>query len=361
MQRRARKVLVPAIGRLLMPSFNRRHVIAGAAGALAASAAAPLAAQNIAPDLTGKAILVTGTSSGFGRLGALLYVRAGAKVFATMRNLPRPQADELRQIARAEKLDLTVLELDVTSDASVTRAIAEAEMLAGGALDVLVNNAGINIFGPVEVQDMEAMRLNFETNVLGPQRTARAALPAMRAKKGGLIVNISSQQGRFVMPGGGVYAPTKFALEAMSEQMAYELAPHGVEVTIIQPGGFPTGIGANRARLSKALAERAELERLAAYGDMAARMKAAPPAPRPAGAGPAPVNPGFGSATVPDPNDVPRAIAEIVALPAGRRPLRRMVHPGAKPQEAINKVSAETQMALMSHGPYAEWARAVLD
>ena len=113
--------------------------------------------------------------------------------------------------------------------------------------------------------------------------------------------------------------------------------------------------------LSKALAERIEPERAAAYPEMAARMKAAPPAPRPAGASPAPVNPGYGSATVPDPIDVPRAIAEIVALPSGRRPLRRMVHPGPKPQEAINKVSAETQMTLMARGPYAEWARAVLD
>ena len=347
-----------------MPRFNRRHVIAGAiagTGALATAAAVPLSAQAPQANLKGKAILVTGTSSGFGRLGALLYARAGAKVFATMRNLPRPQADELREIDRTEKLDLTVLELDVTSDASVTRAIAEAERLSDGALDVLVNNAGVNLFGPVELQDMAAMQLSFDTNVFGPQRTARAALPAMRARKAGLIVNVSSQQGRFVMPGGGIYAPTKFALEAMSEQMAYELAPHGVEVAIIQPGGFPTGIGANRARLSKALAERIEPERAAAYPEMAARMKAAPPAPRPAGASPAPVNPGYGSATVPDPIDVPRAIAEIVALPSGRRPLRRMVHPGPKQQEAINTASAETQMRLMSSGPYAEWAKAVLD
>lgn len=344
-----------------MPAIDRRRMLAGT-GAAAVAAAAPAAAQIPQPvSLRGKAILVTGTSSGFGRLGALHYARLGAKVFATMRNLPRPEADELKATARAEKLDLTVLELDVMSDDQVARAIAEAERLSGGALDVLVNNAGINISGPVEVQDMAAMHLNFETNVLGPQRTARAALPAMRARKRGLIVNISSQQGRFVMPGGGIYAPTKFALEAMSEQMAYELAPHGVEVTVIQPGGFPTGIGVNRARLSAALAGRIDAERAAAYPDMVARMKAAPPAPRPAGAAPAPVSPGFGSTTMPDPLDVPRAIAAIAAMPPGNRPLRRPVHPGPKPQEAINRVSEETQRSLLSRGPWAEWAKAVLD
>ncbi len=345
-----------------MARFGRREVLGGAGALAAATAAAPLTAQPTGQiSLKGKSFLVTGTSSGFGNLGALHYARAGARVFATMRNLPRPEAQALRTAAQAEKLDLHVLELDVLSDDMVTRAIAEAERINGGALDVLVNNAGINISGPVEVQDMESMRLNFETNVFGPQRTARAALPAMRARKAGLIVNVSSQQGRFVMPGGGIYSSTKFALEAMSEQLAYELAPHGIEVTIIQPGGFPTGIGANRARLSAALAQRIDPERANAYPEMVARMKATPPAPRPASAGPAPVNPGYGSATVPDPLDVPRAIAEIAAMPVGSRPLRRMVHPGRKPQEAINRVSAETQAAMMANGPYAAWAKAVLE
>jgi NAD(P)-dependent dehydrogenase (short-subunit alcohol dehydrogenase family) len=350
-----------------MPSLDRRRLLV-ASGALAAgAAAAPLAAQTSATsDLRGMSILVTGCSSGFGRLGALLYARAGAKVFATMRNLPRAEAAELEATARAEKLDLAVLPLDVLSDRQVAATIAEAQRRSGGALDVLVNNAGINIAGPVELQDMEAMKLSFDTNVYGLQRTARAVLPAMRARRKGLIVNISSQQGRFVMPASGVYAPTKFAVEAMSEQMAYELAPHGVEVCIIQPGGFPTGIGANRARLSAALAGRVDAERAAAYPDMVARMKAPPPAPRPAGAEPSPearaaMAAAMGSPTVPDPIDVPRTIAEIAAMTPGSRPLRRMVHPGFKPQAEINRVSEETQRRLMSRGPMADWAKAVLD
>jgi len=329
-----------------MPRLSRRHLLSGS-GAAAAVAAAPASAQGSgqAP-LAGKAFLVTGASSGFGRLGTLLYARQGAKVFATMRNLPRPEADELRRIAKAEKLDLQVLELDVLSDAQAAAAVAEAERLNGGALDVLVNNAGVVISGPVEAHDMEAVRLAFDTNVFGYHRMARAVLPGMRKRRSGLIVNVSSQVGRVVTPGLGVYSSTKFAVESMSEQLAYELAPHGVEVTIIQPGGYPTRVGANRARYDAELLRRVEPERLAAYPELVAGM---------AGGGGAP------PAATPDPADVPRAIAEIAALPAGRRPLRRPVHPGPKPQEAINRVAAESQLAMLGPTRFGPWARAVLD
>ncbi len=343
-----------------MPSLDRRRMLAGT-GALAAAAAVPAAAQAPAPvSLKGMTFLVTGSSSGFGNLGALHYARLGAKVFATMRNLPRPQAAELRAVARAERLDLTVLELDVLADKSVERAIAEAERLNGGALDVLVNNAGINISGPVEVQDLASVQLSFDTNVFGLQRTMRAVLPGMRARKSGLIFNVSSQQGRIIMPGMGVYSATKFAVESLSEQIAYELAPHGIEVTIIEPGGFPTGIGVNRARLTAALAERVEPRHAAGYPEAVEQMRN--------GLRSLPTGPAMQQAlarayggVAPDPLDVPRAIAEIAAMPAGSRPLRRAVHPGNKPQLEINRVSAETQKALLSRPPYAEWAKAVLD
>lgn len=333
-----------------MPTINRRTMLAGS-GALAAAAAVSGGAQTpAARPLAGKSFLITGTSSGFGRLGALLYARQGAKVFATMRNMPRPEADELRKIAADEHLDITVMELDVLSDEQVASTVADAEKQAGGALDVLVNNAGVVIGGPVEVHDMEAMQLAFDTNVFGYQRTARAVLPAMRQRKSGLIVNVSSQQGRVIMPGMGVYAPTKFAVEAMSEQLAYELAPHGIDVLIIQPGGFPTNVGANRARYNQQIAERADPRHASGYPEMMASMSRAPQQSSPA--------------TTPsavDPNDVPRAIAEIAAMPAGRRPLRRAVHPGNKPQLEINRVSRETQLNWLGNSPYGDWARAVLD
>jgi NAD(P)-dependent dehydrogenase (short-subunit alcohol dehydrogenase family) len=339
---------------MTMSELSRRQLLVGT-GALVAAAAVPAAAvpqPATSNSLAGKSFLITGTSSGFGNLGALLYARQGARVFATMRNLPRPEGEALLKIAKDEKLDLNVLALDVLSEDQVNAAVAEAERRNGGPLDVLVNNAGINIAGPVEVQDLEATRLTFDTNVFGQQRTMRAVLPGMRSRKSGLIFNVSSQQGRIIMPAGGLYSASKFAVEAMSEQIAYELAPHGIEVVIIEPGGFPTPIGRNRARYSAALAARTEEKHKAGYPEFVKQMTRLPGS----GAMPAAIPPGM-----PDPIEVPKAIAEIAAMPAGTRPLRRPVHPGNKPQLEINRVSAETQRGLLERGPYASWAKAVLD
>ncbi|MEM9178524.1 MAG: SDR family NAD(P)-dependent oxidoreductase, partial [Pseudomonadota bacterium] len=218
-------------------SFNldRRQLLALGAGAAAVASQAACAQSatgaSEAPDLSGKSILVTGASSGFGRLGSEYYARQGAKVFATMRNIPRAEADELRDLASSDGLDISVIEIDVTSDEQVEAGVAEALAANDGQLDVLINNAGISVGGPIEVQDMAATELIFDTNVFGCHRMARAALPSMRANGGGQIFNISSQLGRLIIPGFGQYSATKFALEAMSEQMAYELVPHGVDVT----------------------------------------------------------------------------------------------------------------------------------
>jgi NAD(P)-dependent dehydrogenase (short-subunit alcohol dehydrogenase family) len=320
-----------------VPNVNRRTLLAGVAATGTLAATASLAQSDTvesAPDLAGKSVLITGSSSGFGRLMAEHFVRSGAKVFATMRNLPRPEATELGELAEREKLDLTVLELDVTDDAGVEVAVREAERLAGGALDVVVNNAGIAISGPVEVQDMEATRLAFDTNVFGPHRLARAALPAMREVGSGLIVQVSSQLGRVIVPYSGHYSPTKFALEAMSEAMAYELVPHGIEVAIVQPGGYPTQIWRNRNRYTAALKERAEAEHLSGYPLAAERMGADAP-----------------SGSEADPMDVARAVARLIALPAGSRPLRVPVHPGNKPQIPVNEVSAQVQQAWLGGSP----------
>ncbi|MBD59862.1 MAG: short-chain dehydrogenase/reductase [Citromicrobium sp.] len=328
-----------------MPDLSRRSLLAGAAatGALAAMPArAQVDALSSTPDLTGRSVLITGTSSGFGRLGAEHYARAGAKVFATMRNLPRPEAEELRQLASDEGLDITVIEIDVLSDEQVASGVAEAERLNGGGIDVLVNNAGIGISGPIEVQDMEATETIFGTNVLGAHRMARAVLPGMRKKGGGLIVPISSQLGRVIVPYSGHYSPTKFALEAMSEAMAYELVPHGIEVSIIEPGGYPTEVWVNRNIYTSALKERAAEIHTDGYPQVVARMG---------------TEDGSGRST--DPMDVPRAIAQIIAMPAGTRPLRTPVHPGAKPQMKINEVTAATQVGWLGESGYGPMIKAV--
>jgi NAD(P)-dependent dehydrogenase (short-subunit alcohol dehydrogenase family) len=326
-----------------MSAPNRRNVLKTA---LAASAAAtlpgPASAQ--AKPLAGKSVLITGSSSGFGYLAALHLARQGAKVIATMRGLPRKEADELMAEAAREKLDVHIVQIDVTSDEQVAKGVADAEKIAGGPIDILINNAGVGYAGPIELQDMIATKLIFDTNVYGPHRMARAVLPGMRKAKSGLIFNISSQLGRVIVPSAGHYSPTKFALEAMSEAMAYELVPHNIEVCVIQPGGYPTKVWVNRNQLAKELKERLTAEEAAAYPALVQRMGMED-----------------GSGRSADPMDIPRAIAEIAAMPAGTRPLRRAVHPGNKPQEAINRVSAETQVNWLGNSPFGPWVKAVHD
>ena len=313
-----------------MPDLSRRTLLVGAAATGVLAATAGRAQGDVVegkPDLSGTSILITGCSSGFGRLGAEHYARLGARVFATMRNLPRPEADELSQLASSENLDLHVIEIDVLSDEQVAAGVAEAERINGGPVDVLVNNAGIGITGPVEVQDMEATRLIFDTNVYGCHRMARAMLPGMRSKGAGQIYQISSQLGRVIVPFAGHYSATKFALEAMGEQMAYELVPHNVDVTIIEPGGYPTKVWVNRNVLSGALKERSDDIHLAGYPQVVARMGEED-----------------GSGRSADPMDVPRAIARTIAMAPGTRPLRVPVSGGRVPQLAINQVTARTQV-----------------
>jgi NAD(P)-dependent dehydrogenase (short-subunit alcohol dehydrogenase family) len=323
-----------------MTEVTRRQLLGAT---VTAAAAAPALAQTAAPapSLARRSILITGTSSGFGNLAATLFARSGAKVFATMRSLPRPEAEALRKIARDERLDLTVLPLDVNKPDEIIRTVAGAERLAGGGLDVVINNAAIAMSGPVEFQDERALSAMFDTNVYGPQRVSRAALAGMRKKRRGLIINVSSQLGRVVSPNFGAYSGTKFALEAMSEQMAYELAPRGIEVCIVQPGGFPTRIWETGSQRTRELIARTEAERKAGYPELMANA----------------VRTGGGTT---DPMDVPRAMAEIIAMVPGTRPLRRAVHPGPRPQEPINRVSAEVQRQMLGRTPFAPWAEAVL-
>ena len=328
-----------------MSELTRRTLLAGAAatGALAATASRAQGDMAAArPDLSGKAILITGTSSGFGKLASEHFARLGATVFATMRNTPRPEAEDLEKLARDEKLDIRVRQLDVLLDDEVEKAVADAEQEIGRGLDVLVNNAGIGITGPVEVQDMEATKLAFDTNVLGYHRLSRAVLPGMRARKQGHLFAISSQLGRVIVPYAGHYSATKFAVEAMFEQLAYELVPHNIGVTVIEPGGYPTKVWVNRNRYSQELKARAEQEHLDGYPQIVARMGEED-----------------GSGRSADPMDVPRAMAKVLAMPPGTRPLRLPVSGGSIPQIEINAVTAKTQVNWLGESGYGPLIRAV--
>ncbi len=315
---------------------------------LAAAAATKAGAQaDVAQDLSGRSVLITGTSSGFGRLTALHLSRLGATVIASMRNYDggrRPEAQELARIAKDEKLDLHVIEIDVLDEGQIASGVARAEEIAGGGLDVLVNNAGVGLSGPAELADMEATRLIFETNLFGYLRMARAVLPKMREKGEGQVFNVSSQLGRILIPGLSMYCATKFGVEAMFETMAYELAPFGVEVTIIQPGGYPTEIWDNGRRYSEAMLARAEEDRLEAYDAHIQMARGI-------------LNGEYST----DPNDVPRAIAEIMAMPVGTRPLRRPVHPNPGAMVAANGAMAQIQANVLGAGAYKSWHDAVTD
>lgn len=326
-------------------TMSRRAVLAGAAGLAAAAGTA--AAQAATPDLAGKSVLITGCSSGFGRLSALHLARAGATVIASMRNFnggARAEARELAAIASEEDLPLHQVEIDVMDGDQVKAGVAAAEEIAGGALDVVVANAGIAYAGPVEVADETARQLIFETNIHGAERVARAALPGMRARGSGLVIPISSQLGRLVLPGLGMYCATKFAMEAMFEAMAYELAPSGVEVTIIQPGGYPTKIWDNGARYTEEMLARLDAERTEAYATHIEIARGF-----------------FGGGQPTDPMDVPRAIAGLMAAPAGTRPLRKPVHPDTRLSVAANAAMSDIQAVMLGNGTFAAWHAAVTD
>jgi NAD(P)-dependent dehydrogenase (short-subunit alcohol dehydrogenase family) len=176
---------------------------------------------------TKRAALVTGCSSGIGRATALALATEGFTVYATAR---KPQS-----LADLADRGLHVLELDVTDEQSMAAAVVAVEA-AHGHVDVLVNNAGYALQGPVEDVSMDAIRAQFETNVFGLVRLTQLVLPGMRAAGSGRIINIGSMGGRFTFPGGGFYHASKHAVEAVSDALRLEVAPFGVHVSLVQPG-----------------------------------------------------------------------------------------------------------------------------
>lgn len=177
-------------------------------------------------------VLITGTSSGFGFEAVKTFRSRGDEVFAGVRDLGGRSVDELRAVGATPVL------IDVGDDVAVERGVAQ--VLADGPLDTLVNNAGIYLRATVEeTSDAQAYRM-FETNVFGPLRMVRAVLPSMRARKQGVIVNISSTAGIAAFPKLGIYSATKFALVGLSEALYHETRPFGIRVRVVEPGNFPT-------------------------------------------------------------------------------------------------------------------------
>jgi NADP-dependent 3-hydroxy acid dehydrogenase YdfG len=184
-------------------------------------------------------VLVTGASSGIGRATAVELARRGHKVFAAAR-----REEILTDLAVAEP-NIQPIGLDVTDPGSVRTAWAKIEADTGGAgVDVLVNNAGFALSGPVEILAGEDVERQFATNVFGMLTMTRTVLPAMRARRSGRIINLSSVVGRTTFPGMGVYGATKYAVEALSDALRLEVAGFGIKVIIMEPGFVATSIGA---------------------------------------------------------------------------------------------------------------------
>ena len=179
-------------------------------------------------------ILITGASSGIGLATALRFARGGHHVFAAVRSPEK--ADALHE-AIGSGLPLSIVRMDVNDDRSVAEALANVRKL-----DVLVNNAGVGTSGPIERTPIDTAREVFETNYFGAIRVTQAVLPGMRERRRGAIINVTSVAGRFVAPAHGHYCASKFALEAASEALAYEVRPFGIRVAIIEPGVILTPI-----------------------------------------------------------------------------------------------------------------------
>jgi short-subunit dehydrogenase len=189
-------------------------------------------------------VLVTGSTSGIGRATALHYARLGHHVIATGRKLDLLEAMRTEATSRSLPGKLDIALLDVTSQASIERAADEVDRMTGGhGVDILINNAGYGLCGPMaDIEDAD-LRAQFDTNVFGLMAVTRAFLPAMRARRGGKIFNISSVGGKVTFPFFGAYHGTKYAVEAFSDALRYELRPYHIDVVVIEPGPIATAFG----------------------------------------------------------------------------------------------------------------------
>jgi NAD(P)-dependent dehydrogenase (short-subunit alcohol dehydrogenase family) len=270
-------------------------------------------------------ILVTGTSTGFGRLISVTLARRGYTVFASMRDIEgrnQRRAANLQELQRQDNLRLSVIELDVTDDLSVHRAV-EGVVRTAGKIDVLVNNAGVSCWGLTETFTIEQARQIFETNFFGALRMNRAVLPHMRRRQTGLLIHISSVGGRLVMPSSGIYCATKFALEAIAETMRYELSQLGIDSVTIEPGAHSTAISVNAV-------DAADQARAADYGVLAE----IPHKLRDAFAG-----------LAGNPQNVADRVVELIEMPGGMRPARTLV--GMEQFQPVNDVTLQWQTVAM--------------
>jgi len=272
-------------------------------------------------------VLITGSSTGFGRLFTETLARKGHTVFATMRDpggRNAKNASEIRTLAEKDSLPIHVLEMDVTDDASVGRAV-DAAVAKAGRIDVAINNAGYYLSGLEEAVTTEQARRLMDTNFLGPVRVNRAVLPHMRRQRSGVLIHVSSGAGRVVLPSGGFYCASKFALEALAEAYSYELAAQGIESVILEPGQYETPVFGNTVTA----ADEASTNTYGAVREIPAKVNAAL------------------SSTAGNAQDVADAVLRIIETPAGEKQLRYFVGPQDFGLNEINALSKRVQASVL--------------
>jgi NAD(P)-dependent dehydrogenase (short-subunit alcohol dehydrogenase family) len=272
-------------------------------------------------------VLITGSSTGFGRLFTETLARKGHTVFATMRDpggRNAKNASEIQALAEKDSLPIHVLEMDVTDDASVERAV-DAAVAKAGRIDVAINNAGYYLSGLEEAVTTEQARRLMDTNFLGPVRVNRAVLPHMRRQRSGVLMHISSGAGRVVLPSGGFYCASKFALEALAEAYNYELAAQGIESVIVEPGQYETPVFGNTVKA----ADEARTNTYGAVKEIPAKINAAL------------------SSTAGNAQEVADTVLRIIETPAGEKQLRYFVGPQNFGVDEINALSKQVQATVL--------------
>ena len=274
-----------------------------------------------------KKIMITGAGGGFGLLITRALLEAGHTVIGTMRDVSGRNKEKA---AKLKATGASVIEMDVTSDASVDQGVAAAIQAASG-LDVLINNAGVGVLGVQETFTAGDLQKLFDINVFGVHRVTRAVMPHMRGKKSGLVINISSLLGRIAVPFYGPYNASKWALEGLSENYRIESSQAGVDVCIVEPGGYPTSFIDNLVRPS-------DKERISSLKEMSEAAEGFLKGFEQALAG----NPAQ------DPKNVATAIANLVAATPGTRPFRTVVDNMGMggPVESYNKQLTDISAAI---------------
>jgi NAD(P)-dependent dehydrogenase (short-subunit alcohol dehydrogenase family) len=283
-----------------------------------------------------KKVLITGCSTGFGFEAAKYLAKKGHQVYATMRNLNTSNAEAgetLKDFAKTNTLKIDVVELDVTSDESVSKAMSNIP-----TVDVLINNAGRGFGGPLESFTSAECLAQLDLNVIGNVRMIKAVLPGMRAQKSGLIIQLSSVAGRLAVPGFGIYHASKWAVEALSESLRCELGPLGIDVAMVQPGPFSTNflpglVLATNEEVAKAY------EHVNAFSEgFATNAQAA-----------------FADENAPtDPMIVVKTFERLIDTPAGKRPLRTIVGMDFGVQ-AINDAMEPFRIGVLESFQITDW------